>query len=217
MLGSMRRLLLLLACVSLVGAGAALAARGDPQKEIVPADQARAKAMLLRKADLGPEFKATKTGSSDDDFYCEALDESDLTVTGEAESPDFEMLTVFVSSLSQVYASTADSSASWQRGTSAAGEKCVRDEFRRLFRVGSGRLVSFRRMAFPRVAEKSVAYRMVASSQGVRVFLDVIALKQGRAQAGVLFVSGLAPVPKVEETRLARIVEGRMKTAMRGA
>jgi hypothetical protein len=70
---------------------------------------------------------------------------------------------------------------------------------------------------FPRLAEKSVAYRLVISSQGIRAFLDLVALKQGRAQVSLLFTSGLTPVPKEEELRLARVVAGRMTKAMRGA
>lgn len=172
--------------------------------------------MLLRKADLGPEFKATRSSSSDD-FYCRALDESDLTLTGEAESPNFQLLLVFASSLSQVYATVADSRTSWRRGTSAAGEKCVRDEFRRLFRSQGGILESFRRLAFPRLAEKSVAYRFVSSVQGVPLYLDVVVLRHGRAQVALLLGSFRVPVPKGEEVRLARLLAGRMSVAMRGA
>jgi hypothetical protein len=48
----MTRIVTLRLAVVLVATGSALAARGDPQKRITPADQARAKAMLLRAADL---------------------------------------------------------------------------------------------------------------------------------------------------------------------
>ena len=214
---SVRRLLCFVLLLALVGTGAALAARGDPQKKITAADQARAKAMLLRKADFSPVFKATPASGDEGDFYCKALDESDLTLTGEAESPTFQGGVEFVSSLSQVYESLADSSTSWRRGTSAAGDKCVRDEFRRQFQKEGIRLESFRRMAFPRFAERSIAYRFVASSQGVRVFFDVVVLQQSRGQAALLLGSALAPMPKAEEVRLTRVVAGRMAKAMRGA
>jgi hypothetical protein len=46
-----------LAVVALVdglfGSGVALGAGGEPKKQLNPADQARARAMLLKKADLG--------------------------------------------------------------------------------------------------------------------------------------------------------------------
>jgi hypothetical protein len=206
----------LLACM-LVVSSAALAGRGDPQEKIVPADQARAKAMLLRSADFSPVFTATPPSDVAKDVYCEALDESDLTITGEAESPSFQGGVELGSSLAQVYESRADSSASWRRGTSAAGEKCAQDSFRKRFQKNGVSLESFRRLAFPRFAERSIAYRLTASSQGVRVYFDVVVLKQSRAQAALLLGSGLAPMPKAEELRLTRSVAGRMAKAMRGS
>ena len=212
-----RKLAVAFLLASLVVSGAALAARGDPQKNITPADQARSKAMLLRKADLRPGFTATPASVEDDDFYCKALDESDLTLTGDAESPDFERELTFLSSLAQVYESVADANTSWRRGTSAAGEKCVRDEFRRQFQRDGIRLISFRRVAFPRLAQRTAAYRLVAGSQGVRVYVDVVVLQQSRAQAALLLGSALTPLAKAEEVRLATAIADRMKTAMRRA
>lgn len=209
---SVRRVLCFVLLLALVGTGAALAARGDPQKKITAADQARAKAMLLRKADFSAVFKATPASADEGDFYCKALDESDLTLTGEAESPTFQGGVEFVSSLSQVYRSLADANASWRRGTSAAGEKCLRTEFAR-----DGGLVSFRRKAFPRLGQRSIAYRLVASSQGVRVFFDVVVVQQSRGQAALLLGSAVTPMPKAEAVGLTRIVAQRMAKAMRGA
>ena len=106
---------------------AALAVRGEPQKQLTPADKARARSILLKKSDLGPGFKPTPQSAAEVDFYCKALDEADLTLTGEAESPQFERGIVFVSSSAQVYGSRADASTSWRRGTTAAGERCAHD------------------------------------------------------------------------------------------
>ena len=63
--------------------------------------------MLLKRADLGPGFTASPQSAADADDYCKALDESDLTVTGEAESPAFRRAVVSVSSAASVYESTA--------------------------------------------------------------------------------------------------------------
>lgn len=211
-----RRLVACLLLVLLVGAGSALAARGDPQERITPADQVRAKAMLLRPADMAG-FTSSPTGPAPPSAYCKALDESDLTLTGEAESPDFTAGTALVSSLSQVYSSRTQSDASWRRGTSAAGERCARDVLRAELARGGARLESYRRISFPRLAERSVAYRAVLSAQGVRAVLDVAFMKQGRAQAAVVFASALVPFDRVAEIRLARVVAGRMARAMRGS
>jgi hypothetical protein len=218
-----RRLLAVAVVVALAVSGVALGARGDPQKKINPADQARAKQMLLRKADF-PGHKSTPPSQSNGDPYCRALDESDLTLTGEAESPNFEPRKLdpqtgllFATSVGQVYESLADANASWRRGTSAAGEKCIRDIFRRAIQKGGNTFVSFRRMPFPRLAQRTAAFRLIATSQGVPIHLDFAVLMQSRAHASVLM--GVVPVkPKnTELERLSRIVASRLKTAMRGA
>jgi len=111
----LRRLLacfLLLALV-LVLSATALADRGDPKRKITKVDQARAQAMLLRKADFPLDFRASPPPADVDDFYCKALDESDLTLHGEAESSEFERGLQFVSSLAQVYATVANASTAW--------------------------------------------------------------------------------------------------------
>lgn len=211
-----RRLLACLLLLALVASGTALADRGDPQRKITKADQARAKAMLLQRSDFPAAFKATSPGPDVEDSYCKALDESDLTLSGDAESKEFEGGLFFISSLAQVYATAADSNVSWRRGTSAAGMKCAGDIFRRDAARNRATLESFRKLAFPRLAEQSIAFRIVLSSEGIRIVVDAVVMKHGRAQAAVVLGSGLAPMPKAEEVRYARIVAGRMARAMRG-
>lgn len=210
--------------LALVASGAALAARGDPEKRINAADQARAKSMLLRKSDLAAGFRSTPASGSDEDFYCEALDESDLTLTGDAESPDFQarnpLLTggvAVVSSFGQTYESRADADASWRRGTSTAGLNCLREGFRREIRGSGDRLISFGRVAFPRLAERTVAFRLVAITDGLRIQVDLVFHMQSRGHGGVLVASLPLQSQRAELERLGRIVAARMKTAMRGA
>lgn len=207
------------AAVLVATAGTALAARGDPQKKLTPADNARARAMLLKKSDLAPGFKVTPS-SPEADFYCKALDESDLTLAGEAESPSFARSFVYVSSAVQVYESLADASTSWRRGTSAAGGRCARDFFRREFAKQNIRLESFRRVSFPKTADRSAAWRIKLSgqSQGITVplVMDVVALMESRAHVSLAFV-GMEAVPRAEQLPLVRLVAQRMEKAMRGA
>ena len=215
----MRQLGRLLACVvlfALLACGAAFAGRGDPQEKFNPADQARAKAMLVRVSDL-PGSEGTKLGPSDDDFYCKALDESSLTITGEAESRDITLGLLSVYSLSLVYESRRDAGIAWRQGTSAAGISCLREEFRREVSGPNSRFVSFRRMAFPRVGERRVAFRGTAVGQGVPFTVDVVFLMQSRAWAALVTSGVSSAPPRAEVERLARLLGGRMKTAMRGA
>jgi hypothetical protein len=212
----MRRAFALLV-LALAAASAAVAGKGDPQKRLTPADQARAKAMLVRKSDVGATFRAGPPLVGASDTSCTALDESDLVLTGEAQSPTFQGGVETVSSRSRVFRSLRDSNASWRRGTSRAGERCVRAELAGVLTSAGGMLESFGRIDFPGLAERTSAYRLVVTSQGLRAYLDVVGLKQGRAQVALLFGSALTPVPREVEVRVARAVARRMQAAMRGA
>ena len=81
-------------------------------------------------------------------------------------------------------------------------------------------LISFSKLDFPRVSERSIAYRVTLSAttaQGtVPLFIDIVGLLRLRAQAFVFVGSALIPPQRPEELRLARLVAGRMATAMRG-
>jgi hypothetical protein len=72
--------------IALVCAGMALAAAGDPRKNLNPADQATAKSFLLRKADLGQGWVSKATGLNQPNPPCfvQHYSLSKLTVTGEA-------------------------------------------------------------------------------------------------------------------------------------
>jgi hypothetical protein len=212
----MRTALALVLLVGLVGSGGALAARGDPQERLTAADQARARSILVRGADMNAAFRAIPTADNPNTPYCAALDESDLTVTGRASSPSFTSTAEFVVSRAYLYESRADANASWSRGTSAAGQSCLRQAMRGELLGTNVRLVSFRRIAFPQVAGRSVAYRIIASREGLRLYLDLIALQQGRAQVSIVYGTVLAAPPASEERRLARLVATRMAKAMRG-
>ena len=213
----MRSVVALAALVALAITSVALAARGDPQKRITPADQARAKSMLLRAGDFSVAYVARPSSSAGSDFYCSALDESDLTVTGDARSPNFTTTGENVVATANVYESRADSNASWSRGTSAAGVECLRVGIRSELQGAAVRLVSFRKIPFPPRGQRSVAYRAVASQQGIRVYIDVVAMQVSRAQVAVIYSSALAPPVPSELRRLSGLVEKRAEKAMRGA
>lgn len=218
MLRPVRRLLALALLASLV-TGAALAARGDPLRRISPADEARAKAMLVRQSDL-PGSRAGAP-SPDIDFYCPGLDASDLTLTGDAVGRRFAVGLMIVASASDVYESRADAAAAWRRATSAAGIQCAKSLLRRQLAQQGARLVSLRAIPFPRVSDQTIAYRatMTATTpQGeVTAYVDVIALMRSRAHATITVGSALTTPPRSEELHLARTVAKRMANAMRGA
>jgi hypothetical protein len=203
--------------LALVVTATALAARGGPKERFTPADQARARAMVLRLSDLNPAYAVHPASDGGSGFFCAALDESDLTLTGRSNSPSFTATGEFISSTASVYATRSDSNASWTRGTSAAGEQCVRAGLRAELQGGAVRLVSFKRIAFPRRGSRSVAYQAVATIQGIHVFVDFVAMQVVRAQIGVLYVNALAPPAQSELRRLTGVVATRAQNAMRGA
>jgi hypothetical protein len=206
--------------VALALAGTALADHLDPQKRIVAADQARARAMLLRQADV-PGFQRQPSSGSDPHLTCTGLDESDLTVTGDAEAPSWALSVVFITSSSTVYATRADAATSWRRGTSSTGMRCLREELSRQFAMRGTRVISLRRVPFPALAQRSAAYRLtlqgMAQGQTVNAYVDFVVLMQGRGVAGLVVGSALVQPDRPAEVRLARTIAGRMTKAMRGA
>ena len=204
----------------LVLTASALATHQDPQKRLSKADNARARAMLVKRTDLPAGFRPQLSSGSDPHVDCPAaVGESDLTLTGDVEGRQLALGGLFVSSAAQVYESVADASASWRRATSVPGTRCATELLRREFAKQGVELVSLRKVAFPRVSARSVAYRVTLSAttaQGkLPVYVDLVAMTRSRAQATVIVGSALVTPPEAEELRLARIVAGRMATAMR--
>jgi hypothetical protein len=211
---------ILVFALALVFAGSALADHLDPEKRIRAADQARAKAMLLRQSDV-PGYQPLPSSGAGGHLTCRALDESDLTVTGDAEAPRWALSVSSVTSSSTVYATRADAATSWRRGTSVAGTRCLREELGRSFASQGARVASLRRVSFPALAQRSAAYRLTlkGTSQGqtFTAFVDFVVLLRGRAVAGLVMGSALVPPDRPAEVTLARTIAGRMAKAMRGA
>ena len=186
----------------LASATVALAARGEPKDQLAAKDMTRARSIILKKTDLAAGFKATKTTPGNG--YCAALDESALTRSGKAESPAFVKGAMFVTSRADIYKTLADAETSWRQGVSPAGAQCFRTAL-----ASNGKLPSFRRLSFPRLAPKTFAFRMV----GGGATIDLVGVQEGRAQAVTLFVSGAGPVPQAQEVTLISLVAERVAKA----
>jgi hypothetical protein len=219
----MRPLVVLLAALALVGP--AVGANGQPRQALTKADQKKARSVVLTRSDLDARFVAQK-GSGDETLpksaRCGALDESDLTVTGDVDSPDYRLMNgsafVTVGSTAQVYRTLREANASWRRGTPAQTATCLADIIR-LTAPKDRRvtIVSAGRRTFPNVAPKSSAYRIVAgfvvNGRRIHLFVDVILLQEGRIQTGLLFSSVGAPVARSEQVDLAKVVARRLAIA----
>lgn len=217
----MRALLIVLAG-ALVVAGAAMADHLDPQERVRAADQKRAAAMLVRKADLPQGYEPERTSDLEPHLTCRALDESDLVLTGSGKSPFWAREYQIVGSTSAVYATAHDADAAWGRSTSSLGRKCLRDEFRKAFaRQGETVRIAAQGIAFPKLVVTAKAYRLVFLSadpgRPPLFFIDVVLLRHGRAQVGLLFAGVVVPPARATELALSRLVAERVKVAMRGA
>jgi hypothetical protein len=215
------RLVLAVVVLGLATAAVARADHLDPQERFTKADQARARAMLLKRADVGAGA-TSRSGGPQVHTTCGALDESDLVLTGEDRTPAFDVAgLISFQSVAQVYRSAAHASASWKRASTAAGVACLRAELRKLGPASGLQLYSLRRLSFPRTAQRTLAYRALYTGQvqgrTVRLYLDAIYLGHSRAMAGIFIASAVGVFQQRDETRLARLVAGRMAKAMRGA
>ncbi len=201
-------------------------ADGEPKKALTSKGNAMARSVVLKRGDVSPAF--TVRTRPDDDLpkgvRCGALDESDLTITGEAQSPDFQLsqpgLFVTIGSTTNVYRSLGEAGKSWKRGTSAQTTTCLADIVRLSAPPGQRvSIVSAKRLTFPRVAPMTSAFRVVATltiaGNRVRAYVDAIILQHGRIQSGVVFTSLGRPVGQADELSLTALVADRMARANR--
>jgi len=222
------RLLLVVALTAaLVAPASALAGDGQPKKALTKTGQATARSVVLKRGDLGSGF-ASITRSKDDrnlpkGARCGPLDETDLTVTGDAASPDFRLaqapVFVTVGSTAQVYRTLREANTSWNRGSTRQTTTCLGDIIR--LSAGPGQkitVVSAKKIPFPSVSPKTAAYRLVVNvtigaNQRVRAYVDAVILQHGRIQSGLLFTSFGSPVGDPDRIALAKVVAGRMARA----
>jgi len=222
------RLLLVVALTAaLVAPASAFAGDGQPKKALTKTGQATARSVVLKRGDLGSGF-ASITRSKDDrnlpkGARCGPLDETDLTVTGDAASPDFRLaqapVFVTVGSTAQVYRTLREANTSWNRGSTRQTTTCLGDIIR--LSAGPGQkitVVSAKKIPFPSVSPKTAAYRLVVNvtigaNQRVRAYVDAVILQHGRIQSGLLFTSFGSPVGDPDRIALAKVVAGRMARA----
>jgi hypothetical protein len=179
------------ACViglGLVFVQAALAADKQPIR-FNAADQAAAKAVTVKAADLSAVWKggAKKPDLTPDDDC--SYKRSDLVLTGAAKS-EFKMQGASITSESNVLQSPAMVAAEWRRsfGSStymACARKVVMDTDE-----ANVKFVSFKKIAFPKLAQYSTRYRMVAdygdAGSSVRVLVDIVMLGRGRTEISLI-------------------------------
>ena len=202
--------------LALVMAQVALAE--SPVMRFNAADQAAAKAVVLKAADLGPGWKGgPQKASVEGPPPCPGWNpkQADLVITGAAES-EFSAPGAMVSSSVQVYKTTRMIAVDWQR-TVIAPEviRCISRDLGA--DVGDGmRVISMKRMPFPKLATFSARFRVLLETtqgQAVRVLIDVVLVGRGRTAVAITLSTPYANRAEADaaEVRLARLMLARIK------
>jgi hypothetical protein len=205
------------ACVAglgLVFVQAALAVEKQPIR-FNAADQAAAKAITLKAADLGAGWKGgAKKPELNPDNPC-TMKRSDLVLTGAASS-EFKTPGAAISSESNVLQSPAMVTADWKRTVeNATFMACTRSVYMKSDEANV-RVVSFTKLAFPKLTRYTARYRVVAdygaSGETVRVLVDLIFLGQGRSEISLVVSTPYADRAAADgaERRLAQILVRRI-------
>ena len=212
----------LVSLFALLLAAPALGADGEPRKALTAKGQAIARAVVLKKSDLSAGFVGHP--ATDDPLpkgaRCDSVDESDLTVTGDASSPNFsrDAAGIAVGSSASVYRSERESNTAWRRAGTDAAVRCFAD----LVRLTSPaprkvRIVSAKRIPFPKVAPSAIAYRVVAAvdvgGRTVKAYFDAILLRRGTVQSALVVTSVGRAVGLDQERALAGVLAARMAKA----
>jgi hypothetical protein len=213
---------LLVPLFALIVAAPAFGADGEPRKALTGKGQTIAHSIVLKKSDLATGFVGHAPDTSrPKGARCAAVDESDLTVTGDANSPDFSLdaVGVAVGSSASVYKTARDSNTAWRRAGTSAAVRCFADLVRLSAPKSAAlKIVSAKRIRFPQVAAKAIAYRVVATmkiggTRTVRAYFDAVLLQRGSLQATLVVTSLASAVPLEQERGLATILSGRMAKA----
>jgi hypothetical protein len=205
----------------LIVAGAAAAATsGEPKKVIIPAVQAKAKAINVRLSDLpaAAGFKA-KPGSPDNgtpkcSYY--NPDQSDLTENGDAKSPEFTLASgSFVASSTSIFKTATQGRTGYARVVQPKLPKCLGEIFRKGAAPTKVTIVSAAERAFPKLAERSNAYRIQASfTSGARkigIFLEVVVFNRAKVDTVIFFAGIGGSYNDSFEQGVARAVAARSK------
>jgi hypothetical protein len=199
------------------------AASSPPNREQVrynPADQAAARAAILRRGDLGSGWTGgVRKPDPPSVINCPGYKpkQTDLVLTGAAEAL-FQRAGFILQSDAQVLKTRAMVAKDWKRSvTDSRALPCMRHLFAKQLPSNS-RLFSFRRVTFPRIAKYTAAYRMLITvrtqRQSIPLLLDLVLVGRSRTELTLsLTASALVSRETLSavEARLARILLTRIR------
>jgi hypothetical protein len=209
------------ASLAALALGVAVARAGNREQiKLTAADQSAARAAIVHKSDLGSSWSGgrKKPDLSSSVPPCAGYHpkQSDLVLTGAAKS-EFSSTGFDVVSEAQVLRTRRMVALDWQRSVLAPGtDKCLRSMIGKEL-GSSARLVSFARLAFPRLATYTRAFRFVfdvsASGQKVRVISDIVLVGRSRTELTLTMAAPASAKAALTHTEreLARITLARVR------
>jgi hypothetical protein len=214
-------LLLLAVVLTAVAAAGAVRDPRDEQIRLNAADNALAKRIALRAADLGRGWrKLAVTQSDDEPLRCTSFnpDLSAFTITGKAASAHSRSTGSSAASTVEVYKSRADAIGDFRAAAKPQVARCLREVLEdQMADQGGGlftlRVQSSKVVPAPKVGDRRIAYRLVAElgAQGVGIpaYLDILGFQRGRSIAALFFTGVSRPIAGRAEA--ARRVAARMR------
>ena len=223
----MRRRVITFLIACLVVPAVALAADTDPQKQINAVDQRKAASIVLKRSDFVAGWKKVPTSpETNADGSCPGYnpDQSDLVLAGELEA-DFEMSGGIpaVSSIANVYKTKRDAVTAWTRSAKPAFASCFAQLLKREVEKTGGKLAISKSgvIAFPRLAPRTVAYRVgfsvmvteAGKTTAIPFTLHVVVLGNGRGDCALITV-GLGNGLRMTDLRaFAKLTAARLAAA----
>jgi hypothetical protein len=222
----LRRLAVLIAAFLALPA-LALASHQEPRKELNAADQRKAASVVLKRADFASGWrKLPASPDTGEHLDCPGYqpNESDLVLTGHAEG-DFERSggVPGVFSFSDIYKTKAHARASWTRGVKPALAACFARMMAKTIAADGPRVTvaSSGRIAFPKLAPLTDAFRAVlrvsvtenGKTTTTPVVMNIVALQNGRGQAGLMTIGVGTGIPPVELRAFAKLLAQRLAAA----
>jgi hypothetical protein len=198
----------------------ATAAARDPRLEQVrlnPADNALAKRIALTPRDVGVGWRSTTVPDSDDQLNCPGWSPnlSRFTITGKATRAYSQPTGASIVSAVEVYESKADAAGDFKAAATPAVARCLKLALEREFGNGAVpvRVRSAKVVPAPRVGDRRIAYRVIASLNAggvvLNVYFDVIVVQKGRSIVALFFTAPMKPLAR--QSRLAAMVASRMR------
>ncbi len=217
----MLRTLFVVISAGLIVAGTALA--GDPQQKHTAADMAKARSIGFVRSDFpaGWTAKPSTPTTGADSSTCKDFDpdQSDLVETGKVDSAEFtapDGVSQVASSVG-IFRTLAQAKTSWSRVVRPTMLRCFSDLITQISPKDSTVAeLAKGTLAFPKVAARTAAYRLVLSvtakgaTTSVNLYVDLVLLGAGRVNVATIMFSVTKPYPAAFEQKLAAAIAHRL-------